>query len=410
MSLAKLLQGLDTTEKAKITAYTLLSSTVEPKAFVAALHSRLKAADGDAKLPFWCLVDSMLKNCGPDLVLLLKTDVLLECLNIPWDIREHAPMYVAILQSWSTVLADKEYDELVNRVKGGLFNMRRRQAAKEKAKLASHELEVLETRQHRFRQALRGGVALQRKKQVPLLVPAEDKDEEEPEDDRADTALDTEDANPNQGQADAEKPVLAVPVAAVSGSSIMSADTSDLPPVIRAIYEAPCQCETTGVRFASEAELAAHKDRMFRLRTTDQKYEKCRVWASRPEAWAAVTSSENGGACLRPRAEVLSGQSSFGGTSDYYDTLHSTAAVRKRKAEEASTAARVAIADASDTLRCAVCAAAFDKEVVHGEWFLQDAVEMEVPEEGRPWIKITAYVHAGCEADMEPSAKRKKVQ
>eukprot|EP01063_Lacrimia_lanifica_P037570 TRINITY_DN774_c0_g1_i3.p2 TRINITY_DN774_c0_g1~~TRINITY_DN774_c0_g1_i3.p2 ORF type:complete len:498 (+),score=172.41 TRINITY_DN774_c0_g1_i3:2576-4069(+) len=442
MSVQDLLKTL-TPDEASISAYTLLAETVGAREFVKALDSRLRGADAEEKLAFWCLIDSLLKAGREELrEQLWKALPGYVLRQIPWDSTEDVARYMALLHSWEAVLPAEVMADVEHSLKDSLFALCEREArASKDEKAKSRDL---------FPKLYRASVPAARKRtdaslwQVhhrtsaaigeQLLVtvdpPAKSSraararqkaaEKKEAEETAAAAAAaeggdvemapggDEDGADAGRRESDAEDeddesignaaPHALLPKAEIVHAAADELDVHNTAAIVKPLYTLGTMCPTTGFRFADPNDMADHKDHVIRFRNSDERMRRCRMWHRTPEEWNDVLDTKFGQLCFESR-EKLVGMSGGKDARSLHD-VHSLKQNRKRLAN-AVTPDLIKVSDAATVHRCVVCQDKFEKRVLRGEWYLVDAVRItNMKDPNQPWRRVTGLAHTSCVGDM----------
>eukprot|EP00754_Rhynchopus_humris_P025181 Rhum_TRINITY_DN14934_c30_g1::Rhum_TRINITY_DN14934_c30_g1_i1::g.129505::m.129505 len=165
----------------KITAFTLLAESSTPTAFLKVLTDRMRSADKHERLPYWCLIDSLLKTGRPE----MREELVRQLPGwvqayIPWTVREHVGYYLSIVQSWADaqVLSATEMAAIQSNLRHSLISL---------ARSSSKALKEREIRERLHEAGIKEAAENQTTGQAErLLIPDDivnaDDDEEEEED------------------------------------------------------------------------------------------------------------------------------------------------------------------------------------------------------------------------------------
>eukprot|EP01059_Diplonema_ambulator_P006402 TRINITY_DN1611_c0_g3_i3.p1 TRINITY_DN1611_c0_g3~~TRINITY_DN1611_c0_g3_i3.p1 ORF type:complete len:410 (+),score=91.63 TRINITY_DN1611_c0_g3_i3:41-1231(+) len=391
----ELLKGLDSTEAVKISAFTLLAENSNVKEFLKLLDGRLKQADSERKLPYWCLIDSLLKYGSAELRegLMKVVPRHLET-QLPWEIEGHRARYLSIIESWKLqgVFTHEELSKLEKSAKSGLIGCKER--ARETSGGGKMGQGFL---RNRLRHAAQAAVEIQVGQEEQLLVPADsgpeqgvdlenepteeqpeaEQVEESPEPGMQETTTtggreDGSSGSPVPDSLHAERPRVC-PDNRVDVRSCVE----EIQQVVGGMYRLPVQCSRTARRHEKEISKQV-LDNIFKVRSADVKLHKSRTWYHTASAWSRITDTHQGLLAVAVRSELHTAP-----TSD-----HTT---RKRKV---SSKQEVHLKDPTAAYRCAVCGDLFSKIQTASGWKLDDCIEVYTR-------AGSSYVHPICEDDIQ---------
>eukprot|EP01060_Flectonema_neradi_P021405 TRINITY_DN2900_c0_g1_i1.p1 TRINITY_DN2900_c0_g1~~TRINITY_DN2900_c0_g1_i1.p1 ORF type:complete len:389 (+),score=65.94 TRINITY_DN2900_c0_g1_i1:72-1238(+) len=370
--LEKLLQGLDRNDKAKLNALTLLSHTEGEKEMMRAIEARLRGAEDKRKMPYWLLVDSLIKNTNGPLreEIIKKLQSFLSKL-VPWGVSEHVSTYIDLFHSWEGVL-DPDTMQIVEEVIKQSLIEHRRATATRKGKDELRKSRVFKTL---LQDAIAAAAEAPVNHDENILVPVSDTLGPQAED-AVETASEEpatqDDAAPAEsGGRDASmEPQLQTTVAHEVPTSIAGQiGECDIPSLVLSLYAKPTQCDRSGIRFHESFDMEAHKDHLYRLRTNDETKKKCRVWFKVPSEWSNITTTGFGNMVFNDRG----------------------AAMTKQASKRSVTAEPIKIEDVSQDIKCHVCGEPFDKKVIGGDWYILEALKTDVPDPAKAWQKYVAF-------------------
>ena len=375
--------NLDTPDPSKIRAFVLLSETVVPEKFVPALISRIKAVNDEAKLPFFCLIDALLKQGRPALVEPLKQRVLHHSDNmlkaLPWHVPEHIAAYQALLHSW---LEEGILGESTSEVKRQLaFYLKRPPPAQPGVKRIT-EREIRERLQEA---GLREAADFHTKEGVQerLLVPGEEGD-----DVGEDAEADDDEEMEHQGPA---RKVVHTPCSYLEPAGAVAE-------CVAALYSGGRMCQETGRRLPPSVDTATHKDEMFKLRTRDETLQRCRLFYRDADEWVGIKHSRYGRHALGYGGTEHLSCEEVDATAPAPNTAYKAGGGgggggggTKRKRE-----ALMKDPSPSEDTFCFTCHEKFDKELINSEWFLTECVESTERHPEKLYKTVTVLKHTDC--------------
>ena len=371
--LEKLLQGLDRNDKAKINALTLLAQTEGEKEMMRAIEARLRGAEGKNKMPYWLLVDSLIKNTTGALreQLIKKLQSFLSKL-VPWSVTEHTSTYVNLFHSWEGVLEPDTMQIVEECIKQSLIEHRRATVSRKKDEVRKSRV---------FKTLLQDAIAAAAEAPVNhdenILVPVGDIGPQ------ADDGTETASVEPNaqdpeekitppseSRDASIEPQFQTIASHEVPTSVSASLADCEIPALVQSLYTKPIQCSKSGIRFPETFDMQSHKDHLYRLRTTDETKKKCRIWYQPTSEWSSVVDTGFGNMTFSDRGSAMN---------------------TKQTSKRSITAEPIKIDDVSQNIKCHVCGEAFDKKVIGGEWYILEALKTDVPNPTKAWLKYALF-------------------
>eukprot|EP00755_Sulcionema_specki_P033531 Sspe_Gene.100954::Locus_75595_Transcript_1_1_Confidence_1.000_Length_1342::g.100954::m.100954 len=392
--------------KVKINAMTILAEEwgeSRKKEFLSVLTSRLKAAEDLEKLPFWCLLDSLMKNVAD----MYREDVerhlptLIH--HIPWGVRDHVPLYMGMVMSWGAILPPAVMARIEEKMKESMLASKKRFVSK-----APRQAEFcLRLRRANAAAAAEADVGVDVDQLLIPISTAHHDEDDVVEPDMPDQAVDDEEppqqqppqnrkATDEQQQAP-EKALMAVNIPTVSEEE----RTEEFDPsVVERLYSRTTQCAVCGVRFPADFDIPSHKDHHYHMGTAEERYSKCRMWYVDEKQWEGIADTNWGLMAVHFRDKYINRQPFAGGAAR--KTPQSAPAPAKRP-----QLGEVLVEEAKGVTRCEVCNEQFETFIRDGDWVLSESVFGEVVDPKKPWQLKKVVLHQSCH--QESLRKRRKL-